>query len=80
MGNLTQNEALSVRHLTFQSNADQHHNGKHLAGGLFYHFNCQLIYWEILPKVFNKMPRSLRGGGKGGGGCDGGHGPLDIEI
>lgn len=33
-------------------NADQHHNQKDLAGGLFYHFNCQQIYWEIWPKEF----------------------------
>ena len=53
-------------------NADQHHNRKDLGGGLFYHFNCQLIYWEIWPKVFKKVKcpgvcgaRWGEGGGRG---------------
>ena len=59
-------------------NADQHHNWKDLAGGLFYHFNCQHIYWGIWPKVFDKVkcPGVCRAGGKGGGG----HRQLNIDI
>ena len=53
-------------------NADQHHNRKDLGGGLFYHFNCQLIYWEIWPKVFKKVKCpgvcGARWGEGGGGG------------
>ena len=54
-------------------NVDQHHNRKDLAGGLFYHFNCQHLYWKIWPKVFKKV--------KCPGVClKGGRGQLNIEI
>ena len=67
IGNLTQNEALSVGIWLLSQNADQHHNRKDLAGGLFYHFNCQHIYWGIFFKKV-KCPGVCRAGGRGGGG------------
>ena len=78
MGNLTQNEALSVGHLTFQSNADQHHNRKDLAGGYFT-ISTANLYTGKFDQKFSTNAQEFAGRGEGGG-AEGGHGQLDIEI
>ena len=75
MGNLTQNEALSVGHLTFESKSWSASQSKGSSRWVILPFQLPTY---ILGNFFQKsqMPRSLQGRGKGGGG----HGQLNIEI
>lgn len=79
MGNLTQNEALSVGHLTFQSNADQHHNRKDLAGGYFT-ISTANLYTGKFDQKFSTNAQEFAGRGEGGGGVKGGMGSLILKF